>query len=98
VSSAAGDAISEVALLYTLAIASARREVIIQNPYFAPDDGVCDLFAMMVERGVAVHLMVPGKHTDSPFVRRGISHACMHACRTSMHGLFACTCMKRHGD
>jgi cardiolipin synthase A/B len=70
VSSASGDAVSSVALLYTLAIASARREVIIQNPYFAPDDGVCELLGMMVKRGVAVHLMVPGSHTDSPFVRR----------------------------
>lgn len=70
VSSASGDALSSVALLYTLAIASARREVIIQNPYFAPDDGVCELLGMMVKRGVAVHLMVPGGRTDSPFVRR----------------------------
>lgn len=70
VSSASGDAVSAVSLLYTMAIASARREVIIQNPYFAPDDGVCELLGMMVKRGVAVHLMVPGKHTDSPFVRR----------------------------
>lgn len=70
VSSASGDAVSSVALLYTLAIASARREVIVQNPYFAPDDGVCELLGMMVKRGVAVHLMVPGRHTDSPFVRR----------------------------
>jgi len=74
VSSASGDSVSSVALLYTLAIASARREVIIQNPYFAPDDGVCDLLAMMVKRGVAVHLMVPGGHTDSPFVRRAGCH------------------------
>ncbi len=70
VASASGDAVSSVALLYTLAIASARREVIIQNPYFAPDDGVCELLGMMVKRGVTVHLMVPGQHTDSPFVRR----------------------------
>jgi cardiolipin synthase len=70
VSSASGDAVSSVATLYTVAIAAARREVLIQNPYFAPGDGVVDLFAMMVRRGVAVHLMVPGKHTDSPFVRR----------------------------
>ena len=70
VSSASGDAVSSVSLLYTLAIASARREVIIQNPYFAPDDGVCELLGMMVKRGVAVHLMVPGGKTDSPFVRR----------------------------
>lgn len=74
VSSASGDSVSSVALLYTVAIASARREAIIQNPYFAPDDGVCELFAMMVKRGVAVHLMVPGKHTDSPFVRRAGCH------------------------
>jgi cardiolipin synthase len=70
VSSASGDAVSSVALLYTVAIACAKREVIIQNPYFAPDDGVCELLVMMVKRGVAVHLMLPGAHTDSPVVRR----------------------------
>jgi cardiolipin synthase len=70
VSSASDDTISSVALLYTVAIACARREVIIQNPYFAPDDGVCELLGMMVKRGVAVHLMIPGEHTDNPFVRR----------------------------
>jgi cardiolipin synthase len=70
VSSASGDAVSSVALLYTVAIACAKREVIIQNPYFAPDDGVCELLGTMVKRGVAVHLMLPGGRTDSPFVRR----------------------------
>jgi cardiolipin synthase A/B len=74
VSSASNEVGSKVALLYTVAIASARREVIIQNPYFAPDDGVCELLAKMVARGVAVHLMVPGKRTDSPFVRMAGSH------------------------
>jgi cardiolipin synthase len=48
----------------------AQREVLIQNPYFAPNDGVVELFAMMVRRGVQVHLMLPGEHTDSPFVHR----------------------------
>ncbi len=70
VSSASGDQVSAVALLYTVAIACARREIIIQNPYFAPDDGLCELLGTMVKRGVAVHLMVPGEHTDNPFVRR----------------------------
>lgn len=28
-----------------------------------------DLLCRMVRRGVEVHLMVPGKHTDNPFVR-----------------------------
>lgn len=74
VSSASGDATSSVATLYTVAIATARREVLIQNPYFAPDDGIVDLFAMMVRRGVRVHLMVPGEQTDSPFVRRAGCH------------------------
>ena len=74
VSSASGDAVSSVAMLYTVAIACARREVLIQNPYFAPNPGVVELFAMMVKRGVRVRLMVPGKHTDSPFVRRAGCH------------------------
>jgi cardiolipin synthase len=74
VSSASGDAVSSVAMLYTVAIACARKEVLIQNPYFAPNPGVVELFAMLVRRGVRVHLMVPGKHTDSPFVRRAGCH------------------------
>jgi cardiolipin synthase len=70
VSSASGDAVSSVAMLYTVAMACARREVLIQNPYFAPNPGVIELLAMLVRKGVRVRLMVPGKHTDSPFVRR----------------------------
>jgi len=70
VSSATGDAVSSVALLYTLAIASAKREVIIQNPYFAPEVNMAKLLCNMVQRGVAVHLMVPGLITDSPIVRK----------------------------
>lgn len=70
VSSASADAVSSVAILYTMAIAMAQREVLIQNPYFAPGDGIVELFAMMIRRGVKIHLMLPGKHTDSPFVRR----------------------------
>jgi cardiolipin synthase len=85
VSSASGDAVSSVAMLYTVAIAMARREVLIQNPYFAPDAGVVDLFAMMVKRGVAVKLMVPGKHTDSPFVRRAGCHLYEGLLRAGVH-------------
>jgi cardiolipin synthase A/B len=74
VSSASGEAISSVSVFYTLAIAFARHKVLIQNPYFAPDRSVVDLFRVMVERGVAIQLMVPGTHTDSPFVRRAGCH------------------------
>lgn len=74
VSSDSGEAISSVALLYTVAIACARHEVIIQNPYFVPGKGVVKLLGMMVERGVAVHLMVPGRRTDNPFVQLAGRH------------------------
>lgn len=70
VNSQAGDAHSSVALLYMLAIASARKEIIIQNPYFTPDPVIPDLLAKMAGRGIDIHLMVPGEFTDSPFVRR----------------------------
>ena len=84
VSSASGEAGSAVALLYTVAIASARSEVIIQNPYFVPDDGVCELLATMVKRGVAVHLMVPGRRRTAPSsIWPGAictNHCCGQAC------------------
>lgn len=65
---------SAVALLYMLAIASARKEVIIQNPYFAPEKNVPKLLEQVVKRGVAVHLMLPGEHTDSFVLRRAGQH------------------------
>ena len=43
VSSSSTDAVSSVALVYGIAIASARREVIIQNPYFVPRWDVVEL-------------------------------------------------------
>lgn len=64
------DSPSSVAQLYQLAIASAREEVIIQNPYFSPEPQVPNLLASIARRGVKVHLMVPGEHTDAPVVRR----------------------------
>ena len=69
VSSAAGDSVSSVSLLYSLAIACARNEVLIQNPYFVPGIEVVELLREVVARGVRVRLMVPGGHTDNTFVR-----------------------------
>jgi cardiolipin synthase A/B len=67
--------LSSVQVLYYLAIASARKEIIIQNPYLLPDDNAMDALAAAVKRGVQVKVMVPGtKSTDSPIVQHASHH------------------------
>ncbi|HYO13974.1 MAG TPA: phospholipase D-like domain-containing protein [Thermoanaerobaculia bacterium] len=61
--------VSRLELLYKLAIATAQKELIIQNPYFIPDGEVVGLLEKAVRRGVRVHIMVPGVVTDSSVVR-----------------------------
>ncbi|HYI10471.1 MAG TPA: phospholipase D-like domain-containing protein [Thermoanaerobaculia bacterium] len=61
---------SAVQRLYYLAIASARREIILQNPYFIPDRHAVRLYSEAVARGVAVKLMLPTSGTsDFPIVQ-----------------------------
>ena len=61
---------SAVQRLYYLAIASARWEIILQNPYFIPDRHAVQLYADAVARGVAVRLMLPTSGTsDFPIVQ-----------------------------
>lgn len=56
--------------LYYLAIASARREILLQNPYFIPDQHALRLYADAVKRGVKVRLMLPTSRTsDFPIVQ-----------------------------
>lgn len=52
--------VSTVELLYKLAIASARKTILIQNPYFVPGRDVIDLLRQAVARGVRVRIMLPG--------------------------------------
>jgi cardiolipin synthase len=61
--------VSKLEMLYKLAIATARKRLIIQNPYFIPDSQMVRLLANAVRRGVDVRLMVPGPVTDSSVVR-----------------------------
>jgi cardiolipin synthase len=61
--------VSKMELLLKLAIASAKKELLIQNPYFIPDEELVDLLEGAVQRGVAVHIMLPGPVTDSGIVR-----------------------------
>jgi cardiolipin synthase A/B len=61
---------SAVQRLYYLAIASARREILLQNPYFIPDRHAVRLYAEAVARGVKVSLMLPTSRTsDFPIVQ-----------------------------
>jgi cardiolipin synthase len=61
--------VSEMELIDKLVIACARHDLIIQNPYFIPDDELVKLLANAVKRHVRVRIMIPGPVTDSPVVR-----------------------------
>ena len=61
--------VSKLEMLYKLAMSTARKRLVIQNPYFIPDDEMVRLLAKAVRRGVDVRLMIPGPVTDSSVVR-----------------------------
>jgi cardiolipin synthase len=63
--------VSDLELMFKLAIAACQKELLIQNPYFIADGETVKLLARAVKRGVEVKIMVPGSITDSPLV----SHA-----------------------
>ena len=64
------ETVSAVQRLYYMAISAARREILLQNPYFIPDSHAVSLYAAAVKRGVAVKLMLPTSGTsDFPVVQ-----------------------------
>lgn len=68
VSSPAGGNAS-MRLMYLLALAAAVRTIDLQAAYFIPDRLVVDTLLAARKRGVAIRLMVPGRHIDSVLVR-----------------------------
>ena len=66
--------ISDLELMFKLAIASAQKELLIQNPYFIPDEESCKLLEKAVKRGVDVRVMIPGPVTDSALVKHAGHH------------------------
>jgi cardiolipin synthase len=66
--------ISDLELLFKMAIAGACKELLIQNPYFIPDDESCHLLQKAVQRGVDVRVMIPGPVTDSALVKHAAHH------------------------
>lgn len=66
---------SSVQILYYLAIKSAKRELLIQNPYLLPERQAIEALAEAVKRGVDVRVMVPSTDaTDSAIVQHASHH------------------------
>lgn len=61
---------SSVQTMYYLAIAGARRSIVIANPYFVPDDVALDLLLEAAQRGVRITVMVSGVRNDNWLARR----------------------------
>ena len=61
---------STARILYYLSIASARRSILIANPYFVPDPAALDTLIDAKRRGVDVRIMVSGEHNDNWLSRR----------------------------
>lgn len=57
-------------LMYLLSIAAANDKITLANSYFVPDDLSIDTLVAARRRGVTVQILVPGRRTDMPIVRR----------------------------
>jgi cardiolipin synthase len=63
-SSSTGGA-NDLKRLYLLAIASARRTLDVQSPYFIPDESSAWALEQAVQRGVRIRVLVEGDETDA---------------------------------
>ncbi len=61
--------VSQIEMIDKLAIATAQKELIIENPYFIPRREMVNLLVNAARRGVRVRIMIPGPVTDSGVVR-----------------------------
>ena len=57
-------------LMYLLSIAAATQSIRLSAAYFLPDEVEIRTLVAAAKRGVRVQIIVPGKQTDSPLVRR----------------------------
>jgi cardiolipin synthase A/B len=69
---------SSVKILHHVAIEAARESVLIQNPYFLPDEDAIGALRRAVQRGVRVRLMKPTLEASD---NRLVQHACHHGLR-----------------
>ncbi len=57
-------------LMCHMTIASAERSLLIETPYFLPDQRLSDALCAAARRGVKVQIIMPGKWIDQKAVRR----------------------------
>ena len=60
---------SDVATLYRTLLQLAETEIRITTAYFAPDADLSERMCAAADRGVHVHLLLPGPHADKRFVQ-----------------------------
>jgi cardiolipin synthase len=68
--SSADDGSESVRLMYLISLASAEHSVRLANSYFVPDSLAVGTLVDAQRRGVAVEIIVPGRHIDQKLVRR----------------------------
>lgn len=56
--------------MYLIAVQCARSNLDIANPYFIPDSRVIEMIARACRRGVAVRLLLAGRHNDTWWARQ----------------------------
>lgn len=62
-------------LVYLMAIGAARSSIMVQNPYFVPDDGMIEALRRARARGVAVSVMLPADSVTDAFVTQHSSRS-----------------------
>lgn len=65
----AEDATESAYMMYMLSIASAKKEILLSNAYFVPDDFSIETIVDAAKRGVKIQIIAPGKITDTKIVR-----------------------------
>jgi cardiolipin synthase len=56
-------------VLFQILIAAAQKSIYITTPYFLPDRSMQKELVRASKRGVAIHVIVPGKHSDHTLTR-----------------------------
>jgi len=69
VTGSAGSGWSDIGTLFDAIIRTARRQLRLTTAYFVPDERYTESLREAVERGVDVHVLVPGPHADKRVVQ-----------------------------